>query len=72
MSLPEVEMNALTRKNGGTEQDKPPPSARSEVLGPLISRDQLRAIVEKVGNSAAAVKKELVSRQEAVDGIARS
>lgn len=36
-----------------------------------ISRDQLRAIVEKVGNSAAAVKKELVSQQEAVDGIAR-
>ena len=32
-----------------------------------IGRNQLRAIVEKVGNSAAAVKKELARLQDAAD-----
>ncbi len=67
-------MNALTRKEAPDRSKINLHDAReakgwAHELG--IDRAQLRAIVEKVGNSAAAVKKELAARQD-VEVTARS
>ena len=71
--LAEARMNALTRKERPDRSKIDLHDARqakgwAHELG--IDRNQLRAIVEKVGNSAVAVKKELASQKEAVDDAA--
>jgi hypothetical protein len=66
-------MNALTRKET-PDRSKINLHNACEAKGWAhelgIDRDQLRAIVEKVGNSAAAVKKELAVQQAALDEVA--
>ena len=74
MRLPEVEMNALTRKETPDRSKinlHHPREAKCWAHELGIGQDQLRAIIEKVGNSAAAVRKELACQQDAVDGIDR-